>query len=145
SASSAVVTLVLAVAYVLAMLKIVQPFLKRLGEKYANKEALSRPVVAIFFITLLISSYITEIIGIHALFGAFMAGVIMPANISFRNILIEKVEDVALVLLLPLFFVFTGLRTEIGLLDNAHLWQVCTLVILVAVVGKFAASTLAAK
>lgn len=145
SALSALATILLAVVYVFLMLKVVQPFLKRLGEKYANKEALSRSVVAIFFITLLVSAYVTEAIGIHALFGAFMAGVVMPANVSFRNILIEKVEDVALIILLPLFFVFTGLRTEIGLLNNAHLWSICGLIILVAIVGKFAGSMLAAK
>jgi Kef-type K+ transport system membrane component KefB len=94
---------------------------------------------------LIISSYATEVIGIHALFGAFMAGAIMPENIKFRNIFIEKVEDVALVLLLPLFFVFTGLRTEIGLLNDPYLWKVTGLIILVAVLGKFVGSALAAK
>jgi len=95
--------------------------------------------------TLIISSYITEVIGIHALFGAFMAGVIMPANVKFRNIFIEKVEDVALVLLLPLFFVFTGLRTQIGLLNEVYLWKITGLIIIVAVAGKFIGSALAAK
>jgi len=69
----------------------------------------------------------------------------MPENVNFRNIFIEKVEDVALVLLLPLFFVFTGLRTEIGLLNDPYLWKVTGLIILVAVVGKFLGSALAAK
>ena len=64
------------------------------------------------------SAWATEVIGIHALFGAFMAGAIMPDNEKFRSIFIEKVEDIALVLLLPLFFVYTGLRTEIGLLND---------------------------
>ncbi|MEP7106350.1 MAG: cation:proton antiporter [Ferruginibacter sp.] len=94
---------------------------------------------------MILSSYITEIIGIHALFGAFMAGAIMPENMKFRNIFIEKVEDVSLVLLLPLFFVFTGLRTEIGLLNDPYLWKVCGLIILVAIVGKFFGSALAAR
>jgi Kef-type K+ transport system membrane component KefB len=71
-------------------------------------------MVAIFFLTLILSAYTTEVIGIHALFGAFMAGAIMPENTKFRTLFIDKVEDVALVLLLPLFFVFTGLRTQIG-------------------------------
>ncbi|RYZ23834.1 MAG: cation/H(+) antiporter, partial [Sphingobacteriales bacterium] len=142
---SAFYTILIALAYVLIMLKVVQPFLKKIGDKYSNKESLSKPVVAIFFITLLLSAYATEVIGIHALFGAFMAGVIMPANISFRNIFIEKVEDVALVLLLPLFFVFTGLRTEIGLLNEWSLWKVCLAIIGVAVVGKFLGSALAAR
>lgn len=74
-----------------------------------------------------------------------MAGVIMPPNASFRNIFIEKVEDVALVLLLPLFFVFTGLRTQIGLLNEPGLWQLCLVVVAVAVIGKLAGSALAAR
>ncbi len=145
SVLSSVYTIVMALAYVLIMLKFVRPFLKNVGDKYSNKEGLSKPVVALFFIILLMSSYITEVIGIHALFGAFMAGVIMPATTSFRNIFIEKVEDVSLVLLLPLFFVFTGLRTQIGLLNEPYLWQICGLIILVAVTGKFVGSALAAK
>lgn len=145
SAMSAIYTILMALAYVVIMLKVVQPILKKIGKKYTTKDSLSKPVIAIFFITLLASAYLTETIGIHALFGAFMAGVIMPEDTNFRTIFTEKVEDVALVLLLPLFFVFTGLRTEIGLLNDLHLWKICGLIILVAVVGKFAGSALAAK
>lgn len=137
--------ILMAITYVILMLKVVQPFLKRLGDIYSHQDTLSKPVVAIFFVTLLISSFLTEIIGIHALFGAFMAGVIMPQNLHFRNVFIEKVEDVSLVLLLPLFFVFTGLRTQIGLLNDIHLWEICALIIAVAVAGKFFGSTIAAK
>ena len=142
---SALYTIAMAAVYVLLMIKIVRPFLKRVGDLHNTRENLSKPIVAIFFITLIISSYITEVIGIHALFGAFMAGVIMPANVKFRNIFIEKVEDVALVLLLPLFFVFTGLRTQIGLLNEVYLWKITGLIIIVAVAGKFIGSALAAK
>ncbi len=142
---SSIYIILLAVAYVLVMLKVIRPFLKRVGDLHTTRENLGKPVVAIFFITLILSAYVTEIIGIHALFGAFMAGAIMPENIKFRNIFIEKVEDVALVLLLPLFFVFTGLRTEIGLLNDIYLWKVCGLIVLVAVIGKFAGSALAAR
>lgn len=142
---SALYIIALAVIYVLLMIKIVRPFLKRVGDLYSTRDNLSKPIVAIFFLTLIISSYATEIIGIHALFGAFMAGAIMPDNTNFRNLFIEKVEDVALVLLLPLFFVFTGLRTEIGLLNNPFLWKITGVIIVVAVVGKFIGSALAAK
>lgn len=142
---SSLYIIALAAVYVLLMLKLVRPFLKRVGDLYATKEKLSKPVVAIFFITLIISSYATEIIGIHALFGAFMAGAIMPDNMRFRTLFIEKVEDVSIVLLLPLFFVFTGLRTQIGLLNDPYLWKVTGLIILVAVAGKFIGSALAAK
>lgn len=142
---SALYTIGLAVAYVLAMVFLIRPFLQRVGDKYADKEKLTKPIISIFFITLLLSAYATEVIGIHALFGAFMAGVIMPPNASFRSIFIEKVEDISVVMLLPLFFVFTGLRTQIGLLDDINLWKVCGGIILIAVVGKFFGSTLAAK
>jgi Kef-type K+ transport system membrane component KefB len=142
---SALYIIALAALYVIVMIKLVKPFLKQIGDIHASKENLSKPVVAIFFLTLILSAYATEIIGIHALFGAFLAGVIMPDNMKFRNLFIEKVEDISLVLLLPLFFVFTGLRTQIGLLDSLYLWQTCGLIILVAVVGKFVGSALAAK
>ena len=75
------------------------------------------------------SAYFTEIIGIHALFGSFIAGVIMPNNIRFKEILTEKVEDVSTILLLPIFFAFTGLRTQIGLLNESHLWTICFIVV----------------
>lgn len=135
----------MAMAYVLMMLFVVKPFLKKIGELYSTKDSLNKPVVAIFFLILIISSYTTEIIGIHALFGAFMTGVIMPDITKFRNLFIEKVEDVSVILLLPLFFVFTGLRTEIGLLNDPYLLKVTGLIILVAVIGKFLGSALAAK
>lgn len=142
---SSLYIIAMAVVYVLVMLFVVKPFLKKIGELYATKDNLNKPVVAIFFLTLIISSYTTEIIGIHALFGAFMTGVIMPDITKFRNLFIEKVEDVSVILLLPLFFVFTGLRTEIGLLNDPYLWKITGFIILVAVVGKFFGSALAAK
>ncbi len=142
---SSLYVIFLAIGFVVIMLKIVRPFLKSVGDIHSSKESLSKSVVAIFFLTLLFSAYASEVIGIHALFGAFLAGVIMPDSTKFRNLFIEKVEDVALVLLLPLFFVFTGLRTEIGLINDPELWKICGLIIVVAVTGKFFGSALAAK
>ncbi len=142
---SAIFTILLAVVYVVFMLKVVQPFLKRLGQVYSTKETITKSIVAVIFLILIGSAYLSEIIGIHALFGAFLAGVIMPPNLNFRKVLTEKIEDVALVLLLPLFFVFTGLRTEIGLLNDWRLWGICLLVIFVAVAGKFGGSAIAAR
>ena len=143
--ASSLYIMALALLYVLSMLFLVKPFLKKVGDLYSNRESLSKPVVAIFLLTLIISSYLTEVIGIHALFGAFMMGAIMPDISKIRNIFIEKVEDVAVILLLPLFFVFTGLRTEIGLINDAYLWKITGLIILVAVTGKFVGSALAAR
>nr|EJC8062339.1 cation:proton antiporter [Elizabethkingia anophelis] len=145
SFASSIYVIIMAIAYVFLMIKVVRPFLKRIADLQTGKGIMSKSVVAIFFLILIISAYATEVIGIHALFGAFMAGAIMPENTKFRNIFIEKVEDVALVVLLPLFFVFTGLRTEIGLLNHGHLWMTAGLIILVAVIGKFIGSALTAK
>ncbi|RVT78345.1 cation/H(+) antiporter [Flavobacterium sufflavum] len=145
SFASSLYVIGMAVLYVIIMLKIVRPFLKRVGDLNSTRESLNKPVVAIFFLTLLFSAYASELIGIHALFGAFLAGAIMPENNKFRNIFIEKVEDVSIIVLLPLFFVFTGLRTQIGLLNDPYLWKVTGLIIAVAVVGKFFGSALAAK
>ncbi|KMQ69470.1 transporter [Chryseobacterium sp. FH2] len=145
SFASSIYVIIMAIAYVFLMIKIVRPFLKRIGDLQAGKNTINKPMVAIFFLTLILSAYATEVIGIHALFGAFMAGAIMPENAKFRTLFIDKVEDVALVLLLPLFFVFTGLRTQIGLLNDGHLWMTAGFIILTAVLGKFAGSALAAK
>jgi Kef-type K+ transport system membrane component KefB len=141
----ALLTILLSFAYVLLMLLVVRPLLSRIARKYTVRETISKLVVAMVLSTMLISAYITEVIGIHALFGAFMAGVIMPDNLRFKQIMAEKLEDVSLVLLLPLFFVYTGLRTEIGLINDPDLWLTALWVIAVAVTGKFAGSALAAK
>nr|WP_294775074.1 cation:proton antiporter [uncultured Flavobacterium sp.] len=135
----------LAFLYVLTMLFVVKPFLKRIGDLYGKKDNIKKSVVAIFLLMLIVSAYLTEIIGIHALFGAFMMGAIMPDISKFRNVFIEKVEDVSVIILLPLFFVFTGLRTEIGLINEPYLWKVTGCIIAVAVVGKFFGSALAAR
>lgn len=142
---SALYIIGLSIIYVLFMLKLVRPFLRHIGNLNANNTTLSKPVVALFLLVLILSSYLTEIIGIHALFGAFMAGAIMPDSHKFRHFFVEKVEDVAVILFLPLFFVYTGLRTEIGLLNDSSLWKVTFFIILVAVVGKFIGSALAAR
>ncbi|WP_423127847.1 cation:proton antiporter [Gaoshiqia sp. Z1-71] len=142
---SAIYSILFALLYLFLMIRIVRPFLKRVGELHPTKENLSKPVVAIFFITLVLSAYVAEVIGIHALFGAFLAGAIMPENVKFRSLFIEKVEDIAIVLLLPLFFVFTGLRTQIGLLDQLFLWKITGLIILVAIAGKFLGTALPAR
>ncbi|MCU7613209.1 cation:proton antiporter [Chryseobacterium sp. GMJ5] len=145
SFSGSVFVILMAILYVFIMIKAVRPFLNKIAESQKGKGFISKALVAVFFLILIISSYATEVIGIHALFGAFMAGAIMPENVKFRNLFIEKIEDVALVLLLPLFFVFTGLRTQIGLLNDVHLWKIGGLIILTAVTGKFVGSALTAK
>jgi len=142
---SALYTIAFSIVYVAFMLFAIRPFLKRVGEIYSNTEVLNKSIVAFLFLVLILSAYATQVIGIHALFGAFLAGVVMPPLPNFRKIIIEKIEDVSVTLLLPLFFVFTGLRTEIGLLNTPYLWMICALFISVAVLGKFGGGAFTAR
>ena len=145
SPASALYTISLVIAYLFLMLKIVRPALERLEHIYTSHEKKRTAIIAFFFILLILSSYITSVIGINALFGAFIAGVIMPSSFSFRKIIIDKIEDVSIILLLPLFFVITGLKTQIGLLSAGYMWITFCLILVVAVAGKFGGITVAAK
>jgi Kef-type K+ transport system membrane component KefB len=142
---SALFTIALALIFVFVLLFFIRPLLYKLGQKLVTQNNGSKTAISLSFFILLLSAYLSEIIGIHALFGAFLAGVIMPDNVKFKEILTEKLEDISVLVLLPIFFVFTGLRTQIGLLNEGHLWLTCLVVILIAVLGKFGGSTLAAK
>lgn len=142
---SALFTIALTLLYILVMFLLVRPFLKKIGNVYANSEVINKTFVAFIFLVLVLSAVTTEIIGIHALFGAFMAGVVMPSNLGFRRVMMEKVEDIALVFFLPLFFAFTGLRTEIGLLNSPELWGVCALFVGVAIAGKLGGCAIASR
>lgn len=145
SFASALYSIGLAVLYIVVMFAFVRPFLKKVGAVYANQEVITKSFVAFILLILIISSTVTEVIGIHALFGAFMAGVVMPPNLGFRKVMMEKVEDISLVFFLPLFFAFTGLRTEIGLINSPELWGVCLLLVTVAIVGKLGGCAIAAR
>lgn len=142
---SAVYNIGFSILYIVIMFLAIRPFLRMVGQIYHNKEVIDKGIVAFILLLLVISSYFTEILGLHALFGAFIAGVVMPENIKFRKIMTEKVEDVSLALFLPLFFASTGLRTEIGLIDSTEQWILCTIFILVAIVGKFGGAMFSAR
>jgi Kef-type K+ transport system membrane component KefB len=141
----AVVTTVLALAYSGFMLAAVRPFLARLGARVAKGRGLTQNVVAMVLLLLLSSAWVTERIGIHALFGAFLFGAIIPKEHGLAEGLAKRVEDVAVVLLLPIFFAFSGLRTQIGLLNSAEAWTTCGVIILLACLGKFGGSAVAAR
>ncbi|SDD61355.1 Kef-type K+ transport system, membrane component KefB [Niabella drilacis] len=143
SAWSALYTILLSVAYILVMIKVLRPLMANYYKRINSR--LTAPFVAVCMIILVASAYLTDAIGIHALFGAFVAGMIMPADMEFRTQLIEKIESVALLLLLPLFFVSTGLKTQIALLNNPALWSICIIVLIIAVIAKFGASAAAAR
>ena len=143
--NSALFTIGLAILFVFLMFKVVRPWIRKISLKHANENVLNRKVVATSFIILLLSACLAELIGIHALFGAFIAGLIMPQNFKFKNSLSNKIEDISVLILLPIFFAFTGLRTQIGLLNQSGHWIICGIVFIIAVLGKFLSSTFSAK
>jgi Kef-type K+ transport system membrane component KefB len=143
--TGALLTISLSLIFVLVMVLGVRPLLKKEVQKMRGRKNPNERVMVTAFFILLACAWLAEIIGIHALFGAFLAGAIMPKNNTFKDLLAGKTEDISVLVLLPLFFAFTGLRTQIGLLNDGHLWAVCGLIIFVAVFGKFGGSAIAAK
>jgi Kef-type K+ transport system membrane component KefB len=133
------------IVYIATMLLVVRPFLKRLELMFDRSNRLSQNLLAIILLLVLGSSIATELIGIHALFGAFMMGAIMPKGTAFVRTLTNKLEDYTVVFLLPIFFAYTGLRTQIGLLNHGSLWMYTGLIILAASIGKFGGSAVAAR
>ena len=131
--------------YVLTMNFVVRRFLPAFERAYRKRDRLSDNLVAVIVILLLASALATEWLGIHLLFGAFLMGAIMPKTPDFTRYLLHKFESVIVVLLLPLFFAFTGLRTRIGVGGGSAIWFYSALVIVVAITGKLGGSMLAAR
>jgi Kef-type K+ transport system membrane component KefB len=138
-------TLLGSAAYVAVMLTVVRRLLRSLERAYGERGLLTQDRLAFILLLVLGSAWITERLGIHALFGAFLMGAIMPKDQRFVRALTEKLWDLTVILLLPLFFAFTGLRTRVGLLSGAEMWIYCGLIFVVAVAGKCGGSVLSAK
>ncbi len=143
--AASLITIALTLVFVGAMLFLVKPQLGNLIEKLVEDPKGARGLLAGVLAFVLASAWFTESIGIHALFGGFLAGVVMPSFPGFRVFLKERVEGFSSAALLPLFFVFTGLRTQISLLDNWSSWLTCFGIIVVAVTGKLGGSMLMAR
>ncbi|HZS41224.1 MAG TPA: cation:proton antiporter [Polyangia bacterium] len=144
-AAGALVTAGLAFGFIGAMIFLVRPVMVRLARLYGNRGRLTQGLMAVVFVALLLSSFATDLIGIHAVFGAFALGAVIPHDSGLARELTDRLEDLVVVLLLPAFFAFTGLRTQIGLLDSAADWKMCGLIVLVASAGKFGGSAIAAR
>ena len=143
--AATVFNLGLVVLFVAVMLLVVRPRLPRwLGVEQADASP-GRDVMAAALIFMTVSALLTEITGIHALFGAFLAGVIMPQSKGFREGLTLQLENFSSVFLLPLFFAFSGLRTHLGLMNDPGTWLVCAGIITVAMAGKLGGCMLAAR
>lgn len=146
SVASTAFCLALVLVFVALMLFVVRPRLPRwLAVDRMEGGAPSGAVLAAVLILLLTSALATELIGIHALFGAFLAGVVMPQKKEFREYLIVRLENFSSLFLLPLFFAFSGLRTHVGLLNDATSWLVCLAIIGVATLGKLGGTMVTAR
>ena len=145
-ATSATFMLAWVAAFVAVLLLGVRPLVRWLSDREEHRDTeVSRNVLAGVFALMLLSAVATESIGIHALFGAFLFGVVIPHDARLAHQLRARMESLVGVLLLPVFFAFTGLRTQIGLLDSARDWLICGGIVLVATLGKLGGTTLAAR
>src|SRR5690349_9046806 len=140
-----VTTIVFTLLFATAMIFVVRPQLRRMVKLATGAHVHTRRLIASVLAFVLISALATETIGIHALFGAFVAGVVMPPSADFRLFLREKLESFSAAALLPLFFAFTGLRTQVGLLNDWQSWALCAGVSLVAIACKLGGSMLMSR
>ena len=135
-----------AAAFILLMLVAVRPLLVRYAEFIdRNKPDLPMYAIASVYVMILSAAATTEWIGIHAIFGAFMLGVVIPSECGLAKSFLVKLKEPVTVLLLPAFFAYTGMRTEIGLLSGWNQWITCFVIILIATLGKFGGTLLAAR
>lgn len=137
------ITLLGVLSFSLIMIYAVRPFLRRVESAYLERGKLGNGSLAFLMQIILLAAFCTERLGIHLLFGAFLTGAIMPRNKQFVRYLSDLFEPITVTLLLPLFFAFTGLRTNIGLLENREMWMYCGIIVLVATGGKMGGSMLA--
>ncbi|BDA69121.1 sodium/hydrogen exchanger [Calothrix sp. PCC 7716] len=141
----AVLTIIESLFYIGFMFTVGRWFLKRLSRYYERAGRLSQLTMALIYSGVVASALITEYIGIHLIFGAFLLGAVMPKNEGLVRELAVKTEDFVLIFLLPVFFAYSGLKTQIGLLNSPQLWGLCLLVLLVAIAGKYIGTYIAAR
>lgn len=141
----AVQVIALTLTYIALMLIVARPLVSRFCRWYEENVLLRRKLLPWVFVALILSALATEAIGIHALFGAFVLGALIPHDSQLAQDLAHQLEHVVLSLLLPAFFAFTGLRTQIGLVQDVEQWLWVGGIILVATLGKFGGSYFAAR
>src|SRR5262249_47823385 len=140
------VTFGLALLYVVLMFTVARPAVRAFSRRFEARDAsLDRGVLTIVLVAMLASAVTTELIGIHAVFGAFALGALLPSGSRLSRELTSRLEDGVVVLFLPVFFAYTGLRTQIGLVAGAAEWLLCLAVVVTACAGKFGGTLAAAR
>lgn len=145
SVTTSMLSLLLVILFIVIMLYVVRPLLHKYSDKLFNKSRSDIFGITFIVAIVFISSITTDVLGVHAVFGAFIAGLIMPTGIKFNSPVTVKFEDFTSVLLLPIFFALTGLKTHFNTIDNPYMWGVFALVLLVAVAGKLGGVIIAAR
>ncbi|HSC03632.1 MAG TPA: cation:proton antiporter [Solirubrobacteraceae bacterium] len=138
-------TIAEATAYTLIMVLVVKRIIGRMGTAYDEVGRLPGAWFAAIIIGVLLSAYVTEEINIAFIFGGFVFGMIMPRHARMNEEVTRRIDDFVVTLLLPVFFVYTGLRTNVGLLDRPELWLITLLLIAVAILGKLFGAAMAAR
>lgn len=144
SMSDALVTLILTGVFITVMFTAIKPLVERLLRKYETA-TITPMICAVFLVAILTAALTTEAIGIHALFGAFLLGAILPHDHQLTQAFNSKIEDLVGVLFLPAFFASVGLRTEIGLVSGWQDWLICGVIIVIATAGKLGGTYIAAR
>lgn len=136
----------LTAAFALFMFLVVRPLLARMVPWYEREGRLTSDMLAIVLVLLLVSAFVTEKIEVHAIFGAFILGTAMPRRgaAGLTREILERVEQISLLLLLPVFFVVTGLRVDIGAVGLTGMFEL-VLILAVAIGGKFVGAYVAAR
>src|SRR6202020_1760814 len=127
------------------MVFVVRRVLARMATAFDEVGRIPPGWFAAIIIGVLLSSYITQEINIAFIFGAFIMGMVMPRHARLSEEITRRIDDFVVTLLLPIFFVYTGLRTNVGLLDRPELWWLTLALIAVAILGKFAGASIAAR
>src|SRR6202035_1259634 len=138
-------TVLLTLAYIVFVFVVVRPLIVRLARAVDAKGRLTQTATSIVLVAFLLSALATELIGIHAIFGAFLLGVVVPHTSLISRELTHRLEDLVVILLLPIFFAFTGMRTQIGLVQGTRQWLVCGAIMAVACAGTSGGSLPAAR
>jgi Kef-type K+ transport system membrane component KefB len=131
--------------YLIFSFSVVRKIFSYYFDRYLERKYLPKYLVFFIFFWLTISSLFTEVMGIHSLFGAFIAGSVLAPSLRIREKIFLRLEDFTTIYLLPLFFAYSGLKTEIGLLNNSHLISLMVLIIVIAILGKLGGSFFTAK
>jgi Kef-type K+ transport system membrane component KefB len=143
--AGAAITFGLTALYLAFMLLVARPLAERAVRAQDARQSVSQAAFAVVVVALLLSTLATQAVGIHAIFGGFLLGAIIPHDSQIARHLTDKLRDIVVVLFLPAYFAFTGMRTQIGLVDGISQWVVCGVILAAASVGKFGGTFVAAR